>query len=394
MVNEARFQYAYISYELGPWNTPPPKNPTDFLDPTYAKNITVGYSFPSLNYGHKYAADGVESRWQLNDSLSIQKGAHSIKLGFDVSYVPYTDAVATTLNGSYSFGVDMPFDNTPATINKLCATLTVTCPSAFTQNAVPLLYYLPSTQQAYFIQDSWKAKPNLTISSGLRYDLQRGSAFLNTYTPIVNPPAFPAIPYQGNPHDRGDWNNFGPRVGVSWDPFKKGRDVFRGGYGIYYNFIQTELSEAEKLNFVACAITLTSTATNQVQYPNPYNGQTVTTFCAATKNTNVTILSPSSQQSVSASVFRWVQPPAWQGYIPIGRRSLHSRPARLQGLRSEPAGKLSDRHAGHQTKWQYGPDPTARLHRRQRVSGSLFQAHQATEPSLYVYRRLCTFIGV
>jgi hypothetical protein len=186
----------------------------------------------------------------------------------------------------------MPFDNTPATINKLCTTLTVTCPSAFTQNAVPLLYYLPSTQQAYFIEDSWKARPNLTVSYGLRYDLQRGSAFLNTYTPTVNPPAFPAIPYEGNPHDRGDWNNFGPRVGFSWDPFKKGRDVIRGGYGIYYNFIETELQEAEKLNFVACPISLTSTATNQVQYPNPYNGQNVTTFCAATKNVNVTILSP------------------------------------------------------------------------------------------------------
>jgi hypothetical protein len=292
IVNEARFQYAYISYELGPYNTPPPKKPTDFLDPNYAKNITIGYAFASFNYGHTYAADGVESRWQVNDSLTIQKGAHSIKVGGDISYVPYTDAVATTLNGSFSFTVDMPFDNTPATINKLCTTLTTACPSAFTQNAVPLLYYLPSTQQAYFIQDSWKAKPNLTLNFGLRYDLQRGSPFLNTYTPIVNPPAFPAIPYEGNPHDRGDWNNFGPRLGFSWDPNKKGTNVIRGGYGIYYNFIETELTEAEKLNFVACPITMTSSTTNQVQYPNPYNGQSVKSFCAATKNVNVTILSP------------------------------------------------------------------------------------------------------
>jgi carboxypeptidase family protein len=292
IVNEARFQYAYISYELGPYNTPPPKKPTDFLDPAYAKNISIGYSFASLNYGHTYAADGVESRWQVNDSLTIQKGAHSIKVGGDISYVPYTDAVATTLNGSFSFTVDMPFDNTPATINKLCTTLTVACPSAFTQNATPLLYFLPSTQQAYFIQDSWKAKSNLTLNFGLRYDLQRGSAFLNTYTPTVAPPKFPAIPFEGNPHDRGDWNNFGPRLGFSWDPNKKGTNVIRGGYGIYYNFIETELTEAEKLNFVACPITMTSSTTNQVQYPNPYNGQSVTSFCAATKNVNVTILSP------------------------------------------------------------------------------------------------------
>ena len=285
ILNEARFQYAYISYELGPWNTPPPKKPEDFLNPDYAKNITLSYTFPSFSYGHNYAADGVESRWQLNDTVSMQKGAHSIKFGADVSYVPYTDAVASNLNGTYSFNKDQPFDGTPATISKLDPTTV----SGFTQAAVPLLYYLPSVQQAYFAEDSWKARPNLTLNFGLRYDLQRGSPFLNTYTPNPNKPT---IPYQGNPHDRGDWNNFGPRLGFAWDPFNKSKDVLRGGYGVFYNFIQTELSEAEKLNFVACSISLNSTSTHTVAFPDPYGGQSVTNFCASTSNTNVVILAP------------------------------------------------------------------------------------------------------
>ena len=287
MVNEARFQYAYISYQLGPWNTPPPKKPQDFLDPNYAKNITLSYTFPSFSYGHNYAADGVESRWQVNDALTIQRGRHSIKVGADVSYVPYTDAVASNLNGTYTFTIDQPFDNTSATIPNLASNPNNV--RSFSQSAVPLLFFLPSTQQAYFLEDSWKAKPNLTISAGIRYDLQRGSAFLNTYTPD---PTKPAIPYQGNPHDRGDWNNWGPRLGFSWDPFNKGRDVIRGGYGVFYNFIETELTEGEKLNFVACNFTLTSTPTSLVPYPNPYNGQTVNKFCSSTANTNVTTLSP------------------------------------------------------------------------------------------------------
>jgi hypothetical protein len=158
---------------------------------------------------------------------------------------------------------------------------------SFTQSAVPLLYYLPSVQQAYFAEDSWKVKPNLTLNFGLRYDLQRGSPFLNTYTPD---PTKPAIPYQGNPHTRGDWNNIGPRLGFAYDPFRKGKDVIRGGYGIFYNFIQTELSEGEKLNFVACSINLTSTSTATVPYPNPYGGQSVAKFCSSTSNTNVVIL--------------------------------------------------------------------------------------------------------
>ena len=204
-MNEARFQYAYISYELGPWNTPPPKKPTDFLAPSYTKNVTLSYAFTSLSYGHNYAADGVESRWEFNDSLTIQKGAHSIKVGGDVSYVPYVDAVASNLNGTFTFGFDTPFDNSAAAKAALCTTPGATnCPKQFTQSATPLLYFLPSTQQAYFLEDAWKARPNLTISAGdSDMTVQRGSAFLNTYTPNkVNPTTnlpLPVIPGEGDP---------------------------------------------------------------------------------------------------------------------------------------------------------------------------------------------------
>jgi hypothetical protein len=284
MVNEARFQYAYISYELGPYNTPIPTTPAQLATSAYSKNVGLSFDFPDLTFGHNYAAVGVESRWEVNDSLTIQKGAHSIKIGGDVSYIPYIDSDDLNLNGTYTFLTDQPFDNTAATEANL------TNPYSFTQNAIPQIFYLPSTQQSYFIEDSWKAKPNLTINAGLRYDLQRGASFLDTYTP--NTTTEPVIPQEGNPHDRGDWHNFGPRIGASWDPFKKGRDVIRGGYGIYYNFIQTELMESEKLNFKNCNISLINDPPNYtLPYPNPYNGKSVSTYCSTAPPT-VAILSP------------------------------------------------------------------------------------------------------
>jgi carboxypeptidase family protein len=284
MVNEARFQYAYISYELGPWDTPIPTKPGDLTNPTYTTNVGVGYSFPDFGYGHTYAAVGVETRWEFNDTLTIEHGTHQLKLGTDLSYVPYIDASASILNGEWIFSQDEVFN--PANPN------TLTSPHEFTQAAVPLLYYLPSMQQAYFIGDSWKAKTNLTFDYGLRWERQTGSPFLDTYTPN---PAKPKIPFEGNPHARGDKRNFGPRLGFTYDPFKKGMDVIRGGAGIYYNFIETELSEAEKLNFVACPITLVngSPAGYVLPYPSPaqYNGQSVTSFCSTAPPT-VVILSP------------------------------------------------------------------------------------------------------
>ena len=219
--------------------------------------------------------------------------------------------VATNLNGTYTFLVDLPFDGTSATTSTYCPTPTATsCPHSFSQSAVPLLYYLPSTQQAYFLEDSWKVKQNLTINAGIRYDLQKGSPFLDTYTPN---PAKPIIPYEGNPHDRGDYNNFGPRVGFSYDPFKKQKDVIRGGYGIFYNFVQTELSEGEKLNFVACSISLTtgSPAGYVLPYPNPYGGRYCGTVlrCDGKYQRDDSLAGP--QQSLLESVFTGVYAPAW-----------------------------------------------------------------------------------
>jgi len=277
LLNDTRFQYSWISYELGPWNTPVPKKPTDLLDPNYTKNVSRGYSFLSFGYGHTYAAVGVESRWELSEALTIQKGAHSFKLGATGAYVPYIDASASNLNGTYTFRTDQPFN--PNDVSNLKN------PYSFTQSAVPLLWYLPSTQEAFFFQDSWKLRPTLTFNYGIRYERQFGAPFLDTFTPN---PAYPVIPQEGDPHKRGDRNNFSPRLGMSWDPFGKSRDVIRAGYGVYHNFIQTELSEGEKTNFKACSISIVS-ATNNAPFPDPYQGKSVSSYCS-TAAPNVTIL--------------------------------------------------------------------------------------------------------
>lgn len=275
IVNEARFQYAISTYQLGPYGTTIPKTPNDLLSPQFTNAVGIGYRFPSFSYGETYSAVGVESRWELNDSLSIQKGTHSFKMGFDISYIPYVDASAVNLKGTFTFGTDQPFN--PANTSNL------TNPSSFTAALKPLIYYLPSTQTSYFFQDTWKLRPNLTANLGLRYDREYGASFLDT----LNPANFtPAIPFQGDPRKRGDRNNFGPRIGFTWDPNGKGQNVIRAGYGVYYNNIQTEQGEGEKLNLYACNVTISNP-----KYPDPYNGLSPSTYCSTAPPT-VSFLSP------------------------------------------------------------------------------------------------------
>lgn len=76
---------------------------------------------------------------------------------------------------------------------------------------------------AAFIQDQWRIRKNITINYGLRYDLQR------LPDPIVPNPLVPETTVINEAK-----SNFGPRIGVAWDIFGNGKNLVRGGYGVYY----------------------------------------------------------------------------------------------------------------------------------------------------------------
>ena len=125
-----------------------------------------------------------------------------------------------------------------------------------------------ATSQAYYIDDSWKARPNLTIEMGLRYELtppwaDRGDSLINAAVPFIdttpnaplshhptlirigsgpffaNSPIIfdPSVPVArdgrlGVRLIATDYSNFAPRLGIAWSPSAKW--TFRAGAGMYY----------------------------------------------------------------------------------------------------------------------------------------------------------------
>jgi hypothetical protein len=65
-----------------------------------------------------------------------------------------------------------------------------------------------NTYRSAFVSDEFKLRQNLTVSFGVRYERETSV---------------------------GDNNNFGPRLGIAWSPFKNGKGVVRFGAGIFYN---------------------------------------------------------------------------------------------------------------------------------------------------------------
>ncbi|WP_263381423.1 TonB-dependent receptor [Granulicella arctica] len=296
LVDQVHFQYARAAYELGPPSAAIPTNPSTYSTQVLAA-LQTGYVFPSFSYGFGYAETGVESRWELNDTLSYIWKNHNFRAGVETSYIPFTDGGATNYNGTWAFSKDQKFDPTnPATIAAL------TAPTSYSQTIPFLSTFTPTTPLGLFVEDEWKIIPTLTANIGLRYDRQFGS-----FDERLNlTPAQALIPFIGNPHKRGDGNNLAPRFGLVWDPSGKARDVVRAGYGIYYNNIQTLQTVGEPRNLLSCSITI-----NSPNYPDPFNGKTALQFCSA-NNPNVTILAQNFQnpyaQQFSAGYSRQLSP--------------------------------------------------------------------------------------
>ena len=88
----------------------------------------------------------------------------------------------------------------------------------------------PDNRVAFYVGDSWKIKSNFTLQYGVRYvrDTGRTDSDLPAITALNQ-----VMPGFGNPVHQPD-ANFGPQLGVAWDPCKDGKTVIRAGAGLYY----------------------------------------------------------------------------------------------------------------------------------------------------------------
>jgi len=152
---------------------------------------------------------------QWSDTMSYTLNAHTLKWGGAMHRFRINRRNIDTSTITYT-SLQNFIDNSAAS-----ASYTVGNPGSGTR----------ATQLGLFIQDTWKARQGLTIDYGIRYDVatppydpQERAQTFDTRTGDLAAP--------GTPFFRTNTRNFGPRLGVAWQPDSK--TIVRSGYGIFW----------------------------------------------------------------------------------------------------------------------------------------------------------------
>lgn len=233
------------------------KNPTSYgINTGVTTPVNFGFpeiaisGFTSLGGNHGWPLLTTPNQtYVIGDNLSYTHGKHAFKFGAE-----WRDGMADNVRDRYGKG-RFRFEGGAA--NSLPSCTNSTCfgldPMGNAIPSTPLEDFLagaPTVGRLFvgdshrqismksfgaYAQDDWRVTPHLTVNAGLRYDLNTvikdSHDLLGNFDPNLG---LLQVGQQISSPYNGDHNNFGPRLGIVWDPFGDGKTVVRAGASIIY----------------------------------------------------------------------------------------------------------------------------------------------------------------
>ncbi len=196
-----------------------------------------------------------ETRYEWTDNLSVVAGNHTFKFGGDFAFIRIPSAVfELNFAGLFNFGEfsartlaptlpTAPNGQAPPNFTPV-QSYGLGIPSVYVQGFGNPVSKIKNRPMAFFAQDSWKIRPNLTLNYGVRYDYELTDtiapepSFRDPLSGITLSQADLLAAQdalgvqQGFPRDK---NNIAPRVAVAWDPHNNGKTVIRAAFGLFYD---------------------------------------------------------------------------------------------------------------------------------------------------------------
>lgn len=305
------------------------------VNPAFAENNAN--AIPTINTNARVATLGslqgysIEySNVTLRDNLTYTRGNHIFKFGGEFTFEIKNENTGGATQGGFVFATAQ---TSGTTLNSTGGPLGITGSgdalasfllgraTSYTEAQTDFRVHLRFGRREFYVQDTWKVRPNLTLDLGVRYqyfvspydrDNLIGSFDPSLYdrsritctTPACT--AFPltsdqlnGIGIAGSTSRFGrsivpkDFNNFSPRVGLAWSPaYESGigkmlfggpnKSIIRMGYGLYYDQVLVGIFEQAAFTTPAFSPNFSNTSTGTgagvVTYDNPTAGVAPGTF--------------------------------------------------------------------------------------------------------------------
>jgi Carboxypeptidase regulatory-like domain len=291
-------------------------------------NITIqGFSSSGIASGtfgngtQLWKADNETFSWV--DGLSWTHGAHSLKFGAEIRRDRYNQQGNQDTNGAFTFQNQATGYGFSDYLLGYLETDTVVGSLAIAQ--------LRATSQAYYVTDSWKVLPNLTIEAGLRYEYtppwtSKGDNIVNVIMPqlLTVPGAgpqpyfardcaaygqsnfyIPQLPlvrfdqalmpqctsnFGGTTLVRNDLTDFAPRLGIAWSPTQKW--TIRAGAGVFYAQDETNTFTDMARNMAGASNNTANLTTHNLTWQNPFTISASSNACGVPSPPYICVTSP------------------------------------------------------------------------------------------------------
>ena len=244
MTNSFRLNFSRsIAQDIIEWTTAfggqPISNIMSFLPPGVPNYAIPYFLVPGGRYEVGPYTYHRQAQWNLVDNATWQSGRHTVTYGADLRWMkPFY------LDNGYIYQISL---------TNVANILQNTTSSGSLITTLPIEALVRNT--SFYANDSWRVRKNLTVSLGLRWDINPAASFGRYYLPTFT--GFPdvtkmAISSQQGPLYPTPMKEFAPRVGVAYKLklFQEWDTVIRGGWGIFYDLGQgTALATSHSFPF-------------------------------------------------------------------------------------------------------------------------------------------------
>jgi hypothetical protein len=213
-----------------------------------SEHLTPASSLPTISVSGAFTGGGtsagtsntVSNTYEVQDYTSVTLNKNFLKFGARFRDDPESSSSTSDFNGVFTFNSIQAYQITEQGLQKGLTPAQIQAngggASQFTLTAGNPVAAVSYYDFEPYVEDDWKARPNMTISGGLRFETQ------------------------DHIHDHAD---FAPRLGIAWGlgKGKSTKTVLRAGFGVFYDrFSESYILNAERLNGI-----------NQQQYivPSP-----------------------------------------------------------------------------------------------------------------------------